>query len=178
MKENQLLWIKKTIIIFFIGALVGFLYEVIFYYFTENRLNNAGILYGPWLPIYGTGAILISLIPLKIKKNPFLLFTFCMIITGLLEYIIGYIDLYIFNTKLWDYSGLFLNIDGFVCLRSVLTFALGGLFLVYVIEPFLEKILKNTKYKKYLNYLITTLTILFVIDIIVSNLLHRTPFLY
>lgn len=173
-KEN----LKKLIIIFFIGAFVGYLYEVIFYYFTENRLDNAGILYGPWLPIYGTGAIFISLIPQKIKKHPALLFLLCMITTGLLEYIIGYIDLHIFNTKLWDYSGLFLNIQGFVCLRSVLTFAIGGLFLVYIIEPFLNKLLSQNKINKVLTTITTILTLLFILDIIISNILDRTPFLY
>lgn len=173
-KEN----LKKLLIIFFIGAFVGYFYEVIFYYFTENRLDNAGVLYGPWLPIYGTGAIFISLLPKKIKKHPLLLFLGCMFATGLLEYIIGYIDLHVFNTKLWDYSNTFLNINGFVCLRSVLTFALGGLFLVFVIEPFLNKLLKNPKYTKTINIILIILCTLFILDIILSNILDRTPFLY
>jgi len=32
-----------------------------------------------------------------------------------------------------------MNIEGYVCLRSVLTFAIGGVFLIYLIEPFLMK---------------------------------------
>jgi len=170
--------LKKIIAIFFIGAFAGFLYEVIFYFFTEQRLDNAGILYGPWLPIYGTGAILISLIPQNIKKHPLLLFCICLLTTGILEYIIGYITLEYFHQKLWDYTDLFLNIDGFVCLRSVLTFAIGGLLLVYVVEPFLDKLFQNKRCSKIVSNILYILSILFILDIIISNILDRTPFLY
>lgn len=178
MKQETKNLIQKLITIFFIGAFVGFIYEVIFYYFTENRFDNAGILYGPWLPIYGIGAMLISLIPKKVKKHPILLFLGCMFVTGLLEYIIGYIDLHVFGKKLWDYTGLFLNIDGFVCLRSVLTFAIGGIFLVYLIEPWLNNLFQNKRYYKLLHNILVILTITFVLDILISKLLQRTPFLY
>ena len=43
--------------IFMMGCLVGWIYEEIFYFFTEGILRNRGLLYGPWLPIYGVGAL-------------------------------------------------------------------------------------------------------------------------
>lgn len=169
--------LSKYLLIFFIGAFVGFVYEVIFYFLTEHRLDNAGILYGPWLPIYGIGACLICLCSKK-EQNPFLLFLKIILITGLLEYIIGFIDLYVFHKRLWDYRGLFLNIQGFVCLRSVLTFALGGLVLVYGIEPKLNKLCQNKRYQKIILHILCILVFLFIVDIIISNVLDRTPFLY
>lgn len=42
-------------LIFLAGCLIGWFYEEIFYWITEGILRNRGILYGPWLPIYGTG---------------------------------------------------------------------------------------------------------------------------
>ena len=60
-------------IIFLLGSFVGWIYEEIFYWFTEGMLRNRGILYGPWLPIYGIGALgIYALKPLK--RNPLLLF--------------------------------------------------------------------------------------------------------
>ena len=44
-------------VIFLIGCLTGWIYEEIFYWYTEGMLRNRGILYGPWLPIYGVGAL-------------------------------------------------------------------------------------------------------------------------
>lgn len=177
-KENVLNIVQKLLIIFFIGAIVGFCYEVIFYYFTENRLDNAGVLYGPWLPIYGAGAVLIYLVSFKFKKNPLILFLSCILITGLLEYIIGYIDFHIFHQKLWDYTNLFLNINGYVCLRSVLSFAIGGLLLIYVIDPILEKMMHNKRYYKIVHNILIILVIVFILDIFISRILHHTPFLY
>lgn len=49
----------------------------------------------------------------------------------------------------WDYTGLFLNIDGYVCLRSVLTFGIGGILLIYLIEPLICKFISNIKKKVY-----------------------------
>ena len=45
-----------------------------------------------------------------------------MLVTGVVEYIIGLISIYIFDMRLWDYRGLFMNIQGIVCLRSVVSF--------------------------------------------------------
>ena len=106
-KKNK----KKTLldkllyyfVIFILGAITGYIYEVIFYYITLGVLNNWGILYGPWLPIYGVGAVFLSMLK-PLKKNPILLFILSIIITGLLEYIIGYISVNIFNQRLWDYT--------------------------------------------------------------------------
>jgi len=163
--------ITRYILIFLAGAFAGWIYEVIFYYFTDNAFINRGVLYGPWLPIYGVGAILISFFK-PLKKNPLVLFLAMMLITGILEYIAGYILLSFFDMRLWDYRGLFLNIDGFICLRSILTFAVGGMILIYLIEPIIEKIV--AKQGKTLNIIIIMLTVLFVADTILS-LLFRTP---
>lgn len=90
----------------------------------------------------------------------------------LLEYIVGYISVNIFNQRLWDYTGLFLNINGLVCLRSVLTFAVGSLILNYLLLPLIDKYY-NKKYYKY-TYIIISI---FIIDIIVSNL-YRNPYTF
>lgn len=170
---------KKNIlylfIIFLVGGFAGWLYELVFYYFTEGRITNRGILFGPVLPIYGLGTICIyALKPLK--KNPILLFLACMLVTGLVEYVIGYISFNIFDTKLWDYSGLFLNINGIVCLRSVISFAIGGLFFHYVLEEPLSKMYNKA------NFLVTTklcyiLMFFLVMDAIISHF-YRTPITY
>lgn len=117
-------------LIFLTGCLVGWIYEEVFYWITERMLRNRGILYGPWLPIYGIGALAIYAMK-PLKRNPFLLFVLCAAAAGLLEYIIGYIGIRYFGLRLWDYRGLFLNLNGIICLRSVLSFALMGLVFHY-----------------------------------------------
>ncbi|MGN0522748.1 MAG: putative ABC transporter permease, partial [Eubacterium sp.] len=69
-------------LIFLTGCLVGWVYEEIFYWITEGVLRNRGILYGPWLPIYGVGALGIYAMK-PVKKHPVLLFVLCAMVTGI-----------------------------------------------------------------------------------------------
>lgn len=69
-------------LIFLTGCLVGWVYEEIFYWITEGLLRNRGILYSPWLPIYGIGSLGIYAMK-PVKKYPVLLFFLCAMVTGL-----------------------------------------------------------------------------------------------
>ena len=151
-------------LIFFIGSIVGYIYEVLFFLIMDNELVNRGFLYGPYLPVYGFGAVFIVLFLKKYKKNPLVVFLLTMILTGILEYITGYLMFKIYHRTWWDYTGLFLNIDGYVCLRSVLTFAIGGLFLIYVVEPLICKYInKLGKMHKYA--LLVSIFLIMIIDL-------------
>ena len=162
-------------LIFLIGCLVGWIYEEIFYWFAEGVLRNRGILYGPWLPIYGIGALgIYALKPLK--QHPVLLFLFCILVTGVVEYIIGYVGIRFLGLRLWDYRGLFLNIDGIICLRSVISFGIMGLVFHYLLEPIGEKLFcRIPKHIIHTGCLI--LIALFLTDSILS-FLFRTPITY
>lgn len=162
-------------LIFLIGSLVGWIYEEIFYWFTEGMLRNRGILYGPWLPIYGIGAL--GIYALKpAKKNPVLLFLLCAVVTGVVEYIIGYVGIRFFHLRLWDYRGLFLNLQGIICLRSVLSFAVMGVVFHYLLEPILEKLVGKISSKKFRIFCLILL-VLFLVDCVLSAL-FRTPITY
>lgn len=50
--------ISQQIYFFFLGAVGGFLWEVLIYLVLDGTLVKRGFLYGPWLPLYGTGAVL------------------------------------------------------------------------------------------------------------------------
>ena len=132
----------------------------------NGKFLSHGILYGPWLPIYGTGAILISLLK-KYRHHPFIVFILTFFITGILEYICGYILLEFLNKRLWDYRGWFLNINGFVSLFSSIGFGIGGLIIIYGLIPLIKMIVKKVN-KKYLKIILSGLSILFSIDILLT----------
>ncbi len=162
-------------LIFMLGCFVGWIYEEIFYWFTEGMLRNRGLLYGPWLPIYGVGAI--GIYALKpIKKHPVLLFALCIVITGVVEYIIGFAGIRLFGMRLWDYRGLFLNISGIICLRSVISFGIMGLAFHYFLEPIGEKMYQKTPFN-IIKAVCALLIVLLFIDCIMS-FLFRTPITY
>ncbi len=162
-------------IIFLLGCFVGWIYEEIFYWITEGMLRNRGLLYGPWLPIYGVGAL--GIYGLKpIKKHPVLLFALCIAVSGVVEYIIGFTGIHLFGMRLWDYRGLFLNISGIICFRSVISFGIMGLVFHYYLEPIGEKMYQKTPFN-IIKTVCALLIVLLFIDCIMS-FLFRTPITY
>ena len=90
----------------------------------------------------------------KRRKNPLKVFLISFFSCGILEYFSG-LGMYLLRDGLrcWDYNNEILNfgnIGGFVCLRSATFFALSGLFLIYVIIPFIFYLAKNTNKKAFL----------------------------
>lgn len=162
-------------LIFLTGCLVGWIYEEIFYWITEGLLRNRGILYGPWLPIYGIGALgIYALKPLK--RHPVWLFLLCVAVTGVVEYIIGYVGIRFFGLRLWDYRGLFLNLDGIICFRSVASFGILGLAFHYLLEPMGEKLYGKIPAQT-MRTACLVLAALFLADCMLSAL-FRTPITY
>ncbi|MBQ9019682.1 MAG: putative ABC transporter permease [Bacilli bacterium] len=159
-----------------ISGIIGWLYEFIFYYansgFKTFYFRGGNFL--PWINIYMYGSFLILFLTRKVKKHPILVFLISLVSTGVLEYLSGYILYGVLGwTKCWDYNNEILNwgnIDGYVCLRSVLIFGLAGLALVYLIVPTLIKLVK--KYPKL--YIISIiLASIFLFDEVYNLILHR-----
>lgn len=156
----------KLGLLFYFCNILGYLYELLLHFIYNGSFFSHGILHGPWLPIYGSGSLLIMSI-YKYKNKPILIFLLSFFITGLLEYLSGLLLLKILNIRLWDYTGMFLNISGHVCFLSALCFGLGGLLITYVIYPFIEKIYLKIK-DKYLKLFLSSISIIFLIDIIAT----------
>lgn len=156
--------------IFVISGIFGFIYEVIFYYFDLGYFVKRGTTFGPWIPIYAFGSIMIYLLCYKVKNKPLLVFILAAAISGILEFITGYLLWHISGIRLWDYNNEILNfgnIGGYVCLRSVLFFGLSGLILFYILVPILNTI--NNKYQnKFNKYITNFMFFLFSLDIMVS----------
>ncbi len=173
--EKRMMTLSYLFLIFLSGCLIGWIYEEIFYWVTEGMLRNRGILYGPWLPIYGIGALGIYAMK-PARKRPLLLFALCVAVSGAVEYIIGYAGIHLLGMRLWDYRGLFLNIDGIICLRSVASFGIMGLVFHYFVEPAGRRMISGMS-----SPVVTAgclmLALLFAADCVLSAL-FRTPITY
>lgn len=158
---------KKTMLgifcmIIVIGGVFGFLYEYLFYFFNGGmkEFYYRGGNFLPWINIYATGSVMIYILTYKYRKNPLKVFLISVISTGLLEYFSG-LGIYIIGDGLryWDYNTEILNfgnINGFVCLRSVMFFGLSALLLMYAIVPFCFHVANKSNKKV---FLIVTITI-------------------
>lgn len=151
------------------AGVFGFIYEFIFYFINSGfkTFYYRGSNFLPWINIYATGSIMILLLTYKIKKKPILVFIISMLTTGILEYFSGYF-MYKFNggIRCWDYRHEILskiNIDGFVCLRSVLIFGLSALLLMYLVLPLFIYVFKKSN-KKVLPIICIVICSIFLLD--------------
>ena len=100
----------------------------------------------------------------------------CALVSGIVEYIIGYISIQCFGLRLWDYRELFWNIDGIICLRSIIGFALMGLVFLYLLEPVAERVIQRLPAKT-VRSVCRVLLVVFLADCVLSAL-FRTPITY
>lgn len=105
---------------FYIYCFVGWLWESCFVSIRTRHWVNRGFLRGPYLPIYGTGAIAMLIIAMPFRDNIFLTFFAGLIGATLLEYITGVCMESLFKVRYWDYSNQPFNFQGQICLSSSL----------------------------------------------------------
>lgn len=136
-----------------ICGFIGWNIEVIFYYIDSGfkTIYWRGGNFLPWINIYAWGALLMLTLSYKNREHPLLVFLISTASAGLLELLSGYFLYGVLGwTKSWDYNQeIFssVNIGGYVSLRSLLGFGIGGLFLIYILVPLLVKLV-TSKYKK------------------------------
>lgn len=158
--------IPSLILIFFIFAFVGWMWEVALHLLNDGVFVNRGIMHGPWLPIYGTGGVLVLIILNKFRDKPLLEFISIIIVCGIVEYFTSYyLEIAHNGEKWWDYSGYFLNLNGRICAEGLLVFGMGGMAAVYAIAPALDNIIKNLNTK-----LVITISIILVTAFTIDNI--------
>lgn len=157
----------KLSVLFYICSFLGFLYELIITFCYTGKIYSHGVIKGPFLPIYGFGSVLIIIFLNKYKENIIKFFCSTFFLTGIFEYLSGLFLLKVFKMRRWDYTKYFFNIDGLVCFISALCFSIGGLLIVYLIYPIIEKILKKIN-KKYIKLGLSIVSLLFIKDIIAT----------
>lgn len=135
------LW--SVVALFFAFSIAGWLWEVLYASVDTGQFINRGVLHGPWLPIYGSGACLILLVLYRLRTRPALEFFAAMALCGVLEYGTGlYLEL-VHGQRWWDYVGYFLNLHGRVSAEGLLAFGIAGVAAVYVLAPWLDRLLRR-----------------------------------
>ena len=120
--------------LFLIYSFIAWIIEIIFSFYCEKKFINRGFLIGPLVPIWGFGAVLITLI-LKPNDSLFNLVISSAFIGTFLEYVVNYLMEKIFKARWWDYSNMPFNINGRVCLGFSCLFGISGVIVVKVLNP-------------------------------------------
>ena len=158
--------ISSYFILYMMYSCIGWILEVIDSFIEHKKFVNRGFLIGPYCPIYGKGALLVTFLLQDYLDKPIGLFVLSMVICAIIEYIGSYILEKLFNTSWWDYSHKKFNINGRICLSTMLIFGVGCTIVMYITNPFFIKILSISN--NILNILALILAIIYITDFIIS----------
>ena len=159
----------SLIAVFLSMSVFGWLWEVSLHLIENGVFVNRGALHGPWLPIYGSGAVLILTLLYRFRKKPGLEFASTVVVCGILEYMTSWVmEIVNDGTTWWDYSGYFLNLNGRICAEGLLVFGIGGLAITYVIAPIVDNLVSKIN-EKVLMIILSALMLIFGADAVYSH---------
>ncbi|MBO5478981.1 MAG: putative ABC transporter permease [Clostridia bacterium] len=154
MKKQKMQMIKQHLIkafwVFLIGSIVGCIVETLVGIIFDHSFKiRQGLIYGPFIPVYGIGAVMYYFIVSNVKdvKKVFVL---SMVLGGAIEYFCSYFQELCFGTVSWDYSNMLLNIGGRTSLLFCICWGILGVLFIKFVVPLLQKIdvyLENKQFK-------------------------------
>lgn len=141
---------EKLFLIFVMGCIFGAFYEEILT-FGKRFINGQtliweyrrGVIYGPFSPIYGLGATLMTYFLARNQRPMWKTFTYAAILGGVVEYLLSFLQETYIGTVSWDYSNHFLNINGRTTIPFMIAWGILGLIFVELIYPFISKCIEN-----------------------------------
>ncbi len=158
--------------LFLFYSFIGWIIEVIYTFITEKKFVNRGFLIGPLVPIWGFGAVLITLI-LKKDDSLFNLAISSAFIGTFLEYVVNYVMEKMFKVRWWDYSRLPFNINGRVWLGSSLFFGLGGILVVKFLNPIIFNLFSMIN-EVIFSWIVIIFVLIFLTDFCISfNIINK-----
>ncbi|MCI8347158.1 MAG: putative ABC transporter permease [Bacilli bacterium] len=135
---------------FLIYSMIGFIIETSLKFFLFKGMNN-GIMYGPWIPVYGIGCIFIIMImrfvfnritvPRWLKL--FLVFLLSAIILTIAELLGGLLIEKVFHKIFWDYRDMKFHIGPYISLEMALLWGVMSIVVIYLIKPIIDKIIEK-----------------------------------
>ena len=159
--------ITQYFLLFIIYSFCGWLLEVTCKLIEYKRFINRGFLIGPYCPIYGWGAVAITFLLYKYSYDPLILFMMTIVTCAILEYLTSLVMEKLFKARWWDYSAKKYNINGRICLETVVPFGILGCLVMYVLNPITFKYL-NMLSNSMLNIISAICFTIFITDNIVS----------
>ena len=135
----------SLILLFITFSFAGWVWEVTLHLIQSGEFANRGTLHGPWLPIYGTGGVIVLILCSRFRKKPVLEFITAIVLCGILEYFSGWFLEMKYHQRWWSYDGYFLNLHGRICAEGLLVFGVGCCAVVYLLAPAFDYYLSKLK---------------------------------
>ncbi|MCI8465933.1 MAG: DUF975 family protein [Lachnospiraceae bacterium] len=156
--------ITGIILLFFLFSFAGWCWEVGLHMVQSGEFVNRGVFHGPWLPIYGSGGVLVLVALKKLRDRPVATFFMTVLLCGIVEYATSWGLEQIYGVRWWDYSGYFLQLNGRICAEGLLVFGLGGCAFIYILAPLIMEFGIRRLSMKVRIFLCILLLVLFAAD--------------
>ncbi|MFG6323253.1 MAG: putative ABC transporter permease [Lachnospiraceae bacterium] len=151
------------LLFFYFYCFLGWLWETCYVSVLKAKWVNRGFMRGPFLPIYGSGAIVVLIFTLPFRTNAGLVFVVGMTSATLLEYFTGAAMEKMFHVRYWDYSKQRLNLNGHICVTSSLAWGCFSVILTLYGHTPVERFVLNMN-TNVLEVLVFVLTVYISID--------------
>ena len=168
-------YLINLLLLFFVFSFVGWCIEVILKYRQFHRFINRGFLTGPWLPIYGCGAVLITVSVLGIggfESSIGTTFVISFFVCGFVEYLASYLLEMRYHARWWDYSKKPMNLNGRVWIGNLILFGLGGIAIIELANPILYELFSKMNLA-IRSVLASCLSLIFITDFISSQFIMK-----
>lgn len=160
----------KLFWLFMIGNVAGFLMETFWAFFVQRRVElRVGLVWGPFIPVYGFGAVIMTLLLYRFyKKRDLVTFAAAAVVGAAFEYFCSLFQELAFGTVSWEYSGTTANIGGRTNLMYALIWGVLGLLWVKDFYPRISKLIEKIP-KKIGSPLTVILCVFMIADMFVSG---------
>ena len=159
-------------LLFMIYSILGWAIETTVTCIINKKFVDRGFLIGPYLPIYGTGALAIIILLKPYYDDYIALFVMSVIICSIIEYLSSYLMEKIFKARWWDYTHIPFNINGRICLQFSVAFGFMGTIIVLVNKHLYNLLLSIPTPISIMLFII--LLLVFITDIIISfNIINK-----
>lgn len=145
---------KKIFIIFVIGCIFGNYYEMILnlirHYLKDGTIFwevRRGVIYGPFSPVYGLGAALITKLLADKNYKWWKIILYGALLGGSIEYILNFLQEKFVGTASWNYSKYFLDINGRTTIPIMILWGVICLIFVKIVYPFLSNLIESVPIK-------------------------------
>lgn len=148
---------RQWLSFFYLYCIFGWCFETAYVSLKQHRFVNRGFLKGPWLPLYGSGAVFVLLLTLPFSQHPVAVYFAGLAGATLLELVTGETMVRLFKVRYWDYSNQHFQYKGHICLSSSIVWGFFSVMMVYVVQPQAERFVfwQNREFVSVMTFLIT-----------------------
>lgn len=159
--------IVEWLFFLYLYSFLGWCFESAYVSIGKRRFVNRGFMRGPFLPIYGTGAVMMLVVSAPFRDNLILTYFAGCIGATVLEYLVGTATEALFHVRYWDYSNQKFNFRGQICLSSTIAWGFFTILMTEVIHKPVEGFMYRIP-AQLLSILVTILTVAVAADFALS----------